>query len=218
VDRLAGVQDLPPIKVWEYAPSRYRGIDGYHRWRVAKNAHQKLVTAAVLHFAPGDEGRRAFDIESVQSNMRHGLPLTRDERDRAITQLWSRWRRTPERPDGLTLAQVAELFGLTKPRIHQILSRSLNDRSEGSSAAGNTAAVAGPEIGQRQSGRRMSSPKPGGVSGFGRFTAATKRLTTLLQDEIVLEALRARPDDVAHLLATLRGLIERINEDQDVER
>jgi hypothetical protein len=132
--------------------------------------------------------------------MRHGLPLTRDERDRAITQLWNRWRRTPERPDGLTLAQLAELFGLTKPRIHQILSRSLNDRGEGSSV------------------KRMSSPKPGGVSGYGRFTAATKRLTTLLQDEIVLEALRARPDDVAHLLATLRGLIERINEDQDVER
>src|SRR5206468_4844530 len=71
------------------------------------------------HFPAGKQGEKAFDFECVQSNMEHGLPLSREERDRAIFPIWERWGAS--RVEGETLDRLGKIFNPTKQRIHQIV-------------------------------------------------------------------------------------------------
>ena len=41
VERLAAAAQLPPVRVWEVQPGQYRGIDGFHRWRLANERGDK---------------------------------------------------------------------------------------------------------------------------------------------------------------------------------
>src|SRR5262245_30229286 len=62
MERLAAATRVPAITVWEFLPRQYRGIDGYHRWRLAKDRGDKSVAAVVQHFPKGEEGERTFDF------------------------------------------------------------------------------------------------------------------------------------------------------------
>jgi hypothetical protein len=207
VDRLAGAAELPAINVWEFQPGRYRGIDGYHRWRLAKDRGDNGVQVIVRQFPKGAEGEKAFDFECVLSNLRHGLPLTREERDRAIVRIWKRWgdRRTTLTAE--TLESLGKLFNLTKQRIHQILSAaespeepSVDDRSRDSLEDFDTVAS--------RTGRRVV---PGGFSNFGRFSAATRRLSRVLDDaDLIRDLLRQRRPEIVEQLRYLRGLIDMV--------
>jgi hypothetical protein len=182
LERLKGAARLPAIKVWEVKPGVYRGIDGYHRWRIAKDRGVEHVLAVLYRFANSSEGEKAFQTECIRSNVHHGLPLTKAQRDAAILGFWSRWGRTEGRPHGETLDSIGKLFSLTRQRVHQIVS--LNAHSDETSGAH-------------------------GFSSFARFTAATRRMSTLLADSAFLDQLvDERADDV---LNGLRELDEAIS-------
>lgn len=209
VGRLGDAAHLPAISVWEFEPGRYRGIDGYHRWRLAKARGAKTVSAGVQQFPPGKAGEKAFDFACVQSNLQHGLPLTREERDRAVVRIWNRWGHSGARADGETLDGLGVLFNLTKQRIHQILSA--NHRGELSRAplARQEAAslprseLRPPPIGRRSTGGRFST--------FGRFSAGTRRLSRLLADtDFVGRLLREHRSEALKELQEVRGLIDQI--------
>jgi hypothetical protein len=210
IERLSGVERLPPIKVWEFAPGHFRGIDGFHRWGLAKQRGDKRVEVIVRHFPAGKQGEKAFDFECVQSNMEHGLPLSREERDRAILRIWQRWGGA--RVEGETLDRLGQIFNLTKQRIHQIV------RSGGSAEAsvgGTSATGVTPGYGGNGSGQ---SPKrfraSGRFSSFGRFSAATRRLSRLLADTDVLgELLSQRRSEVVEELLQLRRRLDALIEE-----
>jgi hypothetical protein len=201
LERLSGVERLPPIKVWEYAPGQFRGIDGYHRWGVARDRGDSHVDVIVEHFPPGRQGEKAFDFECVRSNMEHGLPLSREERDRAILRIWQRWGSA--RVEGETLDRLGQIFNLTKQRIHQIVTSgaALDGPLNGMASAGNGT---GPKR-FRASGR---------FSSFGRFSAATRRLSRLLADTDVLrELLKQRRHEVVEELVQLRRRLDSLIEE-----
>lgn len=177
VERLAGASRLPAIRVWERRPGEYCGIDGYHRWRLAYERCDRFVKALVHRYPDDSAGERIFEIECIRSNIRHGLPLSRAERDAALRRFWSRWGRSRERPAGETLDTVGVLFNLTRQRVHQILT-----------------------AGEFEDER--------GFSDFGRFTAATRRMSTLLDDTALFQALlMERPSEVQTILAALQARI-----------
>ncbi len=203
IERLSGAERLPPIKVWEYAPGQFRGIDGYHRWGVAKERGDKHVEVIVRHFPSGKMGEKAFDFECVQSNIEHGLPLSREERDRAILRIWQRWGGA--RVEGETLDRLGQIFNLTKQRIHQIV-KSGADGSLNGALNGGLAENGAP------SPRRFRAS--GRFSSFGRFSAATRRLSRLLQDTDVLrELLRQRRAEVVEELVQLRSRLDALIEE-----
>lgn len=210
LERLSGAERLPPIKVWEFAPGHFRGIDGFHRWGVAKERGDKRVEVIVRQFPPGRLGEKAFDFECVQSNIEHGLPLSREERDRAILRIWQRWGGA--RVEGETLDHLGQIFNLTKQRIHQIV------RSGGPSEASMvgvppTGFPGGPgENGHGQSPKRFRAS--GRFSSFGRFSAATRRLSRLLADTDVLgELLSQRRSEVVEELLQLRRRLDTLIEE-----
>lgn len=206
IERLAGAAHLPAIQVWEFQPRRYRGIDGYHRWRLAKHRGETAVEAVVHHFPPGADGEKAFEFDCVRSNLQHGLPLTRDERDRAIARLWRRWGRAEERPGGPTLEEIGRLFNLTKQRVHQILLATQHAEADGRRAA---PAERRADVPRRREGV-MRTGVPSHFSTFGRFSAATRRLTNILDDRDFMNALlRERRTDAIKQLQELRGLIDK---------
>jgi hypothetical protein len=214
VERLAGAASLPPIAVWEYQPRRYRGIDGYHRWRLAKHRGAAVVPALVHRFPSGPAGEKAFEFECVRTNLQHGLPLTREERNRAIARLWNRWGRTHAHPGGHTLDDLGRLFNLTKQRVHQILAARPAELDERRAAAFDRDS-AGP--GAAPAARLNTLPpaggrvgRPGRFSTMGRFSAATHRLKNLLRDvEFVSDVL---DEDRSAALGQLRELQTLIDE------
>jgi hypothetical protein len=184
LERLRGAARLPAIKVWEVKPGVYRGIDGYHRWRVGRDRGDEQVLAVLYRFPNSSEGEQAFETECIRSNIHHGLPLTKAQRDAAILGFWSRWGRTEGRAHGETLDSIGKLFSLTRQRVHQIVSL--------------TAASDEP------SGER-------GFSSFARFTAATRRLSTLLADSAFLDQLvDERSDDVLNGLHEMNHAISAV--------
>jgi len=204
---LSSVAHLPPITVWAFQHRQYRGIDGYHRWRLARERGQREIAAVVCHFAAGHEGIKAFELECIRRNIEHGLPLTREQRDEAIAGLWHRWGHAKTRPDGITLEGLGKLFNLTKPRIHQILS------ARPVTAASQIQPDAGPEDegSYEAKPRLVVRNKPGGFSAYGRFTAATHRLATILNDTgFMADLLEERDAEVLAALRELEGLITAI--------
>ena len=184
LERLKGATRLPAIKVWEAKPGVYRGIDGYHRWRIAKDRGVEHVLAVLYRFASSDEGEKAFQTECIRSNLHHGLPLTKAQRDAAILGFWRRWGRTEGRPHGETLDSIGKLFSLTRQRVHQIVS--LDAHSDETCGAH-------------------------GFSSFARFTAATRRMSTLLADSAFLDQLvDERADDVLNGLRELDHAISAV--------
>jgi hypothetical protein len=205
VERLSGVAQLPPVKVWETQPGQFRGIDGFHRWRLATERGDKTVAAIVRHFPRGAEGEKAFDFECIQSNLAHGLPLKREERDRAIVRIWSRWGQQGERTNGETFDSLGKLFNLTKQRIHQIIVANVNGVSSGPNSADPN--------GEFDPPRKSRVSVPGRFSNFGRFSAAVRRMTRLLGDtEFVGALFRERQPDAVKELHQLRALLDEIIE------
>ena len=207
VERLSGAERLPPVKVWEYQAGRYRGIDGFHRWRVTTDRGDKVVQATVYHFPQNEQGERAFELQCVIDNLQHGLPLTRAQRDQVISRLWNRWGRPGTISRGtLTLEQLAKLFNLTRPRIHQIVSSHLlgGDKTNGSGASIH-------DIGAVSDLRRISRGSPRHFSDFARFSAATRRLSKLLSDvELIRDLVDTRNSDVLSALVSLRERIDEV--------
>jgi hypothetical protein len=207
IDRLSGVERLPPIKVWEFTPGRFRGIDGYHRWGVAKGRGDKRVDVIVRHFPPGEPGEKAFDFECVQSNMEHGLPLSKDDRDRAILRIWQRWGGS--RVDGETLDQLGRIFNLTKQRIHQIVRAGGSTELPGNGAVSAGLVVSPGENGNGPTPKRFRAS--GRFSSFGRFSAATRRLSRLLADtDVLTELLKQRRSEVVEELLQLRRRLDAL--------
>jgi hypothetical protein len=208
VDRLAGATALPAVKVWEYETGRYLGIDGYHRWSMCKHRGVSAIPAVVRTWPNDSQGQKAFDFECLQANLQHGLPLSREERDRAIVRIWSRWGRIGERSNGETLERLGELFNLTKQRIHQIVS---TPHSVTSGAAERLRRWRHeedddePAIGP--SARTLS--RPGRFSSLGRFSAAARRLQRLLGDTDFMTALLRNEPSVKNELQQLRALLDR---------
>ena len=191
VGRLVDATNLPFLVVWEVERGKFRGVDGFHRWLVAKAKGDKRVQAEVRHYPQGELGEKRFDFESIELNIQHGLPLTRYERDRAILRLWRRWGRREDRPDGVTLEDVGRLFNLTKQRVGQIVQSSKSD----------TDAAVLAEVFE-------SDVKK--TTGFGtRLNAAAKRLATVLRDTNVMRHLISdqRPE-TRKTLQELRDLLD----------
>ena len=149
---------------------------------------------------------KAFELECIRRNIERGLPLTREQRDEAIVRLWHRWGRTKTRPDGITLEGLGQLFNLTKPRIHQILSA-------------RPAATASDVRPDTATPGLIARTKPGGFSAFGRFTAATHRLAAVLNDRDFMADLRGERDtEVVAALRELEGLIAAITQSSEAAR
>ena len=192
VGRLADATSLPLLVVWEVERGKFRGVDGFHRWLVAKAQGDKRVQAEVRHYPQGELGEKRFDFESIELNIQHGLPLTRYERNRAILKLWRRWGRSEDRPDGVTLEEVGKVFNLTKQRVGQIIQSNKSD----------TARAVLPELFESDVSKKTTGVRT-------RFNAAAKRLSTVLRDTNVMRHLISdqRPE-TRKTLQELRDLLD----------
>ncbi|MFD2470845.1 ParB/RepB/Spo0J family partition protein [Amycolatopsis silviterrae] len=99
---------LPPVLVHR---STMRVIDGTHRILAARRRGDSEI--AITYFDGTDF--EAF-VQSVQSNVRHGLPLTRADREAAVLRILA------ARPAWSDRA-VAEVTGLSAPTVGAIRNR-----------------------------------------------------------------------------------------------
>ncbi|MFI9643470.1 transcriptional regulator [Micromonospora sp. NPDC051925] len=107
--------EFPPIMV--HRPTM-RVVDGMHRLRAAILRGQATIAA---QWFDGDE-QTAFLI-AVESNMRHGLPLSREERKRAALRIL---RSHPNWSD----RSIAEMTGMNAKSVGELRRRSTEVGSE----------------------------------------------------------------------------------------
>jgi len=108
VQLLAAAQGLPPILVHR---STMRVIDGMHRLRAAKLRGDETIS---VKFFEGDEGE-AF-LLSVDSNIKHGLPLSSADREAAACRILAMRRQWSDRA-------VAAATGLSPTTVSTIRRR-----------------------------------------------------------------------------------------------
>jgi hypothetical protein len=214
IERLAGAVMLPAVVVWEQETGRYRGIDGFHRWYLAQKRGQRAIEAVVRHYDEGEAGERQFDLDCISMNIQHGLPLTRVERDRAVIRIWNRWGRRASRPDGISLDELGRTFNLTKQRIHQIITSrqcSKPTSSEARPAADSELIATAHQLGSDLATTSETEVARSGFSEYGRFTAAARRLTTVLGDmNLVQHVLVDHPEEVRSILREIRDRLEAL--------
>jgi ParB-like chromosome segregation protein Spo0J len=105
VDRYAEIfEELPAIAVQK---GTGRLIDGWHRFYAASKLGLSEVDAEEVEVPDN-----LLFAEAVRRNLKHGLPLRREERERAITRL---------REAGHSIRQIAETLGLSERSIQKVL-------------------------------------------------------------------------------------------------
>ncbi|WP_409491519.1 ParB/RepB/Spo0J family partition protein [Amycolatopsis sp. cmx-11-12] len=113
VELLAGAgADLPPVLVHR---STMRVIDGTHRILAARLRGDSEIS--ITYFDGTDF--EAF-VQSVQSNVQHGLPLTRADREAAVLRILESQAAWSDRA-------IAEVTGLSAPTVGAIRSRATDN-------------------------------------------------------------------------------------------
>jgi len=93
-----------------------RVIDGFHRVEAAKRLELKKILAETLDVKDSD-----LRAEAYKHNRSHGVPISREERNKLIKDLYFE--------DGKTQQQIADLVGLSQNRISEILALSVSDNA-----------------------------------------------------------------------------------------
>ncbi|MEV6906200.1 streptomycin biosynthesis protein [Amycolatopsis sp. NPDC051071] len=112
---------LPPVLVHR---STMRVIDGIHRILAARLRGDSEI--AVTYFEGTDF--EAF-VRSVQSNVQHGLPLTRADREAAVLRILESQAAWSDRA-------IAEVTGLSAPTVGAIRSRATDNSSQSQARIG----------------------------------------------------------------------------------
>jgi len=97
-------EHLPPLAVQK---EKLILIDGFHRYEALKELGKEEVEVELVDI-PESEIR----AEAVRRNRKHGIPLTREERDNDILLF---------RQEGRSIKEIAEIFGITPGRVSQVL-------------------------------------------------------------------------------------------------
>ena len=98
----SGLKALPPLTVQK---GTLLLIDGFHRRAALEMAG---MGEALVEEIETDNPR----MEAVRINAKHGVPLTKEERNKQIGEL---------NREGLTQSEIGELFGLRQSRVSEIL-------------------------------------------------------------------------------------------------
>jgi len=121
IQLLATAHALPPILVHR---STMRVIDGMHRLQAAKIRGDKMIS---VRFFDGDDGE-AF-LLSIDANIKHGLPLSRADREAAASRILMLYRQWSDRA-------VAVATGLSATTVSTIRRHLILPGEEESSRVG----------------------------------------------------------------------------------
>ena len=114
--RCSDVADWPPLLVTPAGEGAgYFIIDGFHRYQVAKEKKLQSVRCLVVE--------NAGKPEAFAANLKHGLPLTNEDRKE-----FARWLHKHQ--PGLSQYDIAHKSGLAQPTISKLLRKQASDSRE----------------------------------------------------------------------------------------
>jgi ParB-like chromosome segregation protein Spo0J len=101
------VANLPPIEVVVLGGGRYGILCGYHRYEAHLLAARKRIRAIVRDLPPEN-----WYVYAVASNLTHGLPLSTEDRKRAVVELLG-----DRRKHGWSDRRIAKEVGLSDKTV-----------------------------------------------------------------------------------------------------
>ena len=98
--------EFPPIKVWEKLDGTYQVIDGVHRISAYRKLGKEYIEAEIIH---GIEDEVDFMEWAIRENLKHGLPLSREDKKEDARRLYIKGRK-PE--------DIANLFKVSERTVY----------------------------------------------------------------------------------------------------
>ena len=98
--------EFPPIKVWEKLDGTYQVIDGVHRISAYRKLGKEYIEAEIIQ---GIEDEIAFMEWAIRENLKHGLPLSREDKREDARRLYIKGRK-PE--------SIARLFKVSLRTVY----------------------------------------------------------------------------------------------------
>ncbi|WP_297456193.1 helix-turn-helix domain-containing protein [Persephonella sp.] len=98
--------EFPPIKVWEKLDGTYQVIDGVHRISAYRKLGKEYIEAEIIQ---GIEDEVAFMEWAIRENLKHGLPLSREDKREDARRLYIKGRK-PE--------SIARLFKVSLRTVY----------------------------------------------------------------------------------------------------
>jgi ParB-like chromosome segregation protein Spo0J len=97
--------DFDPIIVWKRPDGQYWIVDGVHRTEAHKKAGRTTIKAKIVELKDELEYR----IEAIKANLKHGLPLQREEKILLAQTLYKL---------GVQIAELKKLFGIAERTLY----------------------------------------------------------------------------------------------------
>ena len=98
--------EFPPIKVWEKLDGTYQVIDGVHRISAYRKLGKEYIEAEIIQ---GIEDEVDFMEWAIKENLKHGLPLSREDKREDARRLYIKGRKPEE---------VARLFKVSLRTVY----------------------------------------------------------------------------------------------------
>ena len=98
--------EFPPIKVWEKLDGTYQVIDGVHRISAYRKLGKEYIEAEIIQ---GIEDEVNFMEWAIRENLKHGLPLSREDKREDARRLYIKGRK-PE--------SIARLFKVSLRTVY----------------------------------------------------------------------------------------------------
>ncbi|WP_457640449.1 helix-turn-helix domain-containing protein [Persephonella sp.] len=98
--------EFPPIKVWEKLDGTYQVIDGVHRISAYRKLGKEYIEAEIIQ---GIEDEVNFMEWAIRENLKHGLPLSREDKREDARRLYIKGRK-PESIARLFRVHIATVY------------------------------------------------------------------------------------------------------------
>jgi len=95
-----------PIKVWKRGDNRYWVIDGMHRLEAHKRLGLETIKAEIVSC----ENELDYRIKAIKENLKHGIPLLREEKISLAQILWRQ---------GVSEEELRKIFGVSDRTIRR---------------------------------------------------------------------------------------------------
>jgi len=118
VDMIESGVEFDPILVWDKGNGEYWVIDGVHRIEAHKRVGRSTIKAELISC----ENETDYRIKAIQANLKHGLPLKKEEKIILAQELYYK--------HNISLEELCKIFGVSERTIYRWIGDVIKQKKE----------------------------------------------------------------------------------------
>jgi len=118
VDMIESGVEFDPILVWDKGNGEYWVIDGVHRIEAHKRVGRSTIKAELISC----KNETDYRIKAIQANLKHGLPLKKEEKIILAQELYYK--------HNISLEELCKIFGVSERTIYRWIGDVIKQKKE----------------------------------------------------------------------------------------